>query len=192
MDSDSDLSEREAELVEEMRRVASIVEGTPRAADLEEHGELPLYRYNSTFGSLTLAQLAAGLPPNNPGNLPEELLLAELDAVCEEAGRSVTAREFEDRSLFTARVYSHKFGTWNAAIRETGREPQQDRTPREDLTRDDVVEAIREVGEELEHAPSRREVIERTDLTKHYLSAEFDDYATLVKEAGFEPGYERS
>jgi hypothetical protein len=118
--------EREAELIEDMRQVAATVERTPRHTDLEEHAEAPAGRFADTFGSLTLAQAAAGLPPTTPSNLPDEYLLAELDAVCEEAGKTVTAKEFDELSMLTAQTYSYVFGSWNNAVREIGREPNRE------------------------------------------------------------------
>lgn len=115
--------EVESALIEEMHRIAEIVDQTPRYSDLETHATLPPGRFRDAFGSLTMAQVAAGLPPTKPSHLPEEFLLAELEAVCEEAGETVTARAFNERSLLTAQTYSYVFGSWNDALREIGREP---------------------------------------------------------------------
>jgi hypothetical protein len=178
--------DRERALIEELRRVASVVERTPRYGDLETHADQPAGRFRDTFGSLTLAQVAAGLPPTKPSNLPEEYLLAELDAVCEEAGGTVSAAEFEDRSLLPAQTYATVFGSWNDAIRAVGREPLRETRTDKAVTREDVVETIQAVGEELDRTPSRADVLAHSDLSQWLLSNEFDTYTTLLSEAGYE------
>ena len=113
-----------------------------------------------------------------------EEILEELRAAAARHGRSPTMREFArdpDARVHPQTVIEH-FGTWNAAKRATGL------FPRRFLTRDELLEQLRRLGEELDRTPTARDLGERRrSLPSVSLYAHtFGSLANALREAGFE------
>ena len=111
-------------------------------------------------------------------------ILDELRAAAERLGRSPTMREFASDS--EARVHPQTviehFGTWNAAKRAAGL------FPRRFLTRDELLEQLRNLGAELGRTPTARDLAARgRSLPSASLYAHtFGSLADALREAGFE------
>ena len=113
-----------------------------------------------------------------------EEILEELRASAERLGRSPTMREFADDAearIHPQTVIEH-FGTWNAAKRAAGL------YPRRFLTRDDLLEQLRALGEELGRTPrtsdlnARRRTLPSASTYTHT----FGSLADALREAGFD------
>lgn len=81
-------------------------------------------------------------------------LIAELTACAERLGASPTMREFAEDPEVTIHpqtVVDH-FGSWNAAKREAGL------MPRRRATREELLSALRELGEDLGRRPTTKDV----------------------------------
>jgi HNH endonuclease len=114
----------------------------------------------------------------------DEDILEELRAAAERLGRSPTMREFArdpDARVHPQTVIEH-FGTWNAAKRAAGL------YPRRFLTRDELLEQLRALGEELGRIPTARDLgARRRSLPSVSLYAHtFGSLANALREAGFE------
>jgi hypothetical protein len=114
----------------------------------------------------------------------DEEILEELRQAAERLGRSPTMREFAQEPA--ARVHPQTviehFGTWNAAKRAAGL------FPRRFLTRDELLEQLRGLGEELGRTPTARDLAERRrSLPSASLYAHtFGSLGNALREAGFE------
>ena len=87
----------------------------------------------------------------------DEQILAELRAYAGRLGRSPTMKEFAadpDTKVHPQTVIEH-FGTWNAAKRAAGL------VPRRFATREELLEVLRRLGEELGRMPTARDLDER-------------------------------
>jgi hypothetical protein len=127
-----------------------------------------------------LAEFRAGLRRR----YTDEEILAELRASAARLGRSPTMREFAadaDASVHPQTVIEH-FGTWNAAKRAAGLRP------RRYISRQELVEQLRELGEELGRTPTVRDIEERRHsmASKSLIWHTFGSLATALKEAGFD------
>jgi HNH endonuclease len=114
----------------------------------------------------------------------DEDILEELRAAAERLGRSPTMREFArdpDARVHPQTVIEH-FGTWNAAKRAAGL------YPRRFLTREELLEQLRALGEELGRIPTARDLgARRRSLPSVSLYAHtFGSLANALREAGFE------
>ena len=114
----------------------------------------------------------------------DEDILEELRTAAERLGRSPTMREFArdpDAGVHPQTVIEH-FGTWNAAKRAAGL------YPRRFLTRDELLEQLRGLGEELGRVPTARDLgARRRSLPSASLYAHtFGSLANALREAGFE------
>jgi hypothetical protein len=113
-----------------------------------------------------------------------EEILEELRAAAARLGRSPTMREFAadpEARVHPQTVIEH-FGTWNAAKRAAGL------LPRRFLTREDLLEQLRRLGEELGRTPTARDLAERRPaLPSASLYAHtFGSLAEALRAAGFE------
>jgi len=114
----------------------------------------------------------------------DEEILAELRAAAERMGRSPTMREFAqdpDARVHPQTVIEH-FGTWNAAKRAAGL------FPRRFLTREELLEQLRGLGEELGRTPTARDLsARRRSVPSASLYAHtFGSLANALREAGYE------
>ena len=114
----------------------------------------------------------------------DEEILDELSAAAERLGRSPTMREFAQDPA--ARVHPQTviehFGTWNAAKRAAGL------FPRRFLTREELLEQLRALGEDLGRTPTARDLTARgRSIPSASLYAHtFGSLANALREAGFE------
>ena len=114
----------------------------------------------------------------------DEELLGELRDCADRLGRSPTMREFSDdpeTRVHPQTVIEH-FGSWNAAKREAGL------LPRRFATREELLQVLRDLGEELERVPTARDLEERRPNvpSKSLYWHTFGSLATALREAGFD------
>ena len=114
----------------------------------------------------------------------DEEILEELRAAAERMERSPTMREFaqDPQARVHPQTVIEHFGTWNAAKRAAGL------FPRRFLTRDELLEQLRGLGEELGRTPTARDLAaRRRSLPSASLYAHtFGSVGNALREAGFE------
>ena len=114
----------------------------------------------------------------------DDEILDELRGAAERLGRSPPMREFaqdQEARVHPQTVIEH-FGTWNAAKRAAGL------FPRRFLTREELLEQLRRLGEELGRTPTARDLAARgRSLPSQSLYAHtFGSLGNALREAGFE------
>ena len=111
-------------------------------------------------------------------------ILDELRAAAKRLGRSPTMREFaaDPAARVHPQTVIEHFGTWNAAKRAAGL------FPRRFLTKDELLEQLRALGEELGRTPTARDLAaRRRSLPSASLYAHtFGSLGNALREAGFE------
>jgi len=111
-------------------------------------------------------------------------ILEALRASAERLGRSPTMKEFAadpEAEMHPQTVIEH-FGTWNAAKRAAGL------MPRRFATRDELVEQLRRLGEELGRTPTADDIRKRrgTMPSASLYWHTFGSLSTALREAGFD------
>src|SRR5690242_3884912 len=114
----------------------------------------------------------------------DEQILEELQAHAARVGRSPTMKEFAadpDTQVHPQTVIEH-FGTWNAAKRAAGL------MPRRFATRQELVDQLRRLGEELERTPTADDIKQRrgTMPSASLYWHTFGSLTTALREAGFD------
>jgi hypothetical protein len=114
----------------------------------------------------------------------DEQILDELRACAERLGRSPTMREFaadEAASVHPQTAIEH-FGSWNAAKRRAGL------LPRRFATREELVRALRSLGDELGRPPTARDLDARRGAvpSKSLYWHTFGSLTAALREAGFD------
>ena len=127
-----------------------------------------------------LAEFRAGLRRR----YTDEQILDELRASAARLGRSPTMREFAgdpDAAVHPQTVIEH-FGTWNAAKRAAGL------TPRRFISRDELLDQLRALADELGRLPTARDLEERrrTMASKSLIWHTFGSLTAALREAGFD------
>jgi Homing endonuclease associated repeat len=127
-----------------------------------------------------LAEFRAGLRRR----YSDDEILAELHASAARLGRSPTMREFAadpEAKVHPQTVIEH-FGTWNAAKRAAGLQP------RRFITRDELLEQLRELGAELGRPPTARDLEDRRGrmASKSLIWHTFGSLTAALREAGFD------
>src|SRR5947209_12105954 len=110
------------------------------------------YRALAGIDAKALAPFQAGIRKR----YSDEQILAELRASAERLGRSPTMREFAadaETTVHPQTVIEH-FGSWNNAKREAGL------VPRRFATREELLQLLRDLGEELGRPPTARDIDE--------------------------------
>jgi hypothetical protein len=138
------------------------------------------YRALGSIDSEALAAFQAGIRKR----YTDEQILAELRASAGRLGRSPTMREFaadEQTTVHPQTVIEH-FGSWNKAKRAAGL------VPRRFATRDELLDLLRRLGEELGRVPTAKDVDARKGSmpSKSLYWHTFGSLTAALKEAGFD------
>src|SRR3954471_53723 len=127
-----------------------------------------------------LAEVRAGIRRR----YTDEQILVQLRASAERLGRSPTMSEFAadpDAEVHPQTVIEH-FGTWNAAKRAAGL------TPRRFISREELLEQLRDLGTELGRTPTARDLDanRRRVASKSLIWHTFGSLSAALREAGFD------
>jgi hypothetical protein len=114
----------------------------------------------------------------------DEEMLEQLRASAERLGRSPTMREFaaDRKSTIHPQTVIARFGSWNRAKRLAGL------APRRFATREELLEQLRSLGDDLGRAPTARDLDEHRGRmpSKSLYWHTFGSLATALREAGFD------
>jgi hypothetical protein len=114
----------------------------------------------------------------------DEEMLEQLRASAGRLGRSPTMREFaaDRKSSIHPQTVIARFGSWNRAKRLAGL------APRRFATREELLEQLRSLGEELGRVPTARDLDEHRGKmpSKSLYWHTFGSLATALREAGFD------
>jgi HNH endonuclease len=140
----------------------------------------PQYRALASIDRKALEAFQAGIRKR----YSDEQILAELSASAERLGRSPTMREFEadpETNVHPQTVIEH-FGSWNEAKRKAGL------VPRRFATREELLELLKGLGEELGRIPTARDIEEHRGRmpSKSLYWHTFGSLANALREAGFD------
>jgi hypothetical protein len=140
----------------------------------------PQYRALAGIDRKALAAFQAGIRKR----YTDDQILEELSASAKRLGRSPTMREFAadpETSVHPQTVIEH-FGSWNEAKRKAGL------VPRRFATREELLELLKELGEELGRIPTARDIDEHRGRmpSKSLYWHTFGSLANALREAGFD------
>ena len=138
------------------------------------------YRAVAKIDPAALAEFQAGIRRR----YTDAQILDELRASAERLGRSPTMKEFaaDPESRVHPQTVIEHFSTWNAAKRAAGL------MPRRFATREELVEQLRALGEELGRVPTADDIKQRrgTMPSASLYWHTFGSLSTALREAGFD------
>jgi hypothetical protein len=140
----------------------------------------PQYRALAGIDREALAVFQAGIRKR----YSDEQILEELTASAKRLGRSPTMREFaaDQRTSVHPQTVIEHFGSWNEAKRKAGL------VPRRFATREELLDLLRGLGEELGRIPTARDIEEHRGRmpSKSLYWHTFGSLANALREAGFD------
>jgi hypothetical protein len=99
-------------------------------------------------------------------------ILEDIQRVAEELGRPPKHEEYKKFGQFSPSTAERKFGSWNEAVLEAGLEPHR----HTNVSREDILEDIERVTEELGRKPKLSELNERGRYGKElYVKHDWED-----------------
>jgi hypothetical protein len=140
----------------------------------------PQYRALAGIDRKALEAFQAGIRKR----YTDEQILAELSECAQRLGRSPTMREFAadpGTNVHPQTVIEH-FGSWNEAKRKAGL------VPRRFATREELLDLLKGLGEELGRIPTARDIEEHRGSmpSKSLYWHTFGSLANALREAGFD------
>src|SRR5438445_4180035 len=139
-----------------------------------------VYRAVADIDREALAEFQAGIRKR----YTDEQIVGELKQSAERLGRSPTMREFasDPKTTVHPQTVIEHFGSWNKAKREAGL------VPRRFATREELLQLLRGLGEELGRPPSARDIDARKGAmpSKSLYWHTFGSLTSALREAGFD------
>jgi hypothetical protein len=138
------------------------------------------YRAIAGIDAKALAEFQAGIRKR----YTDEQILAELRECAARLGSSPTMREFgaDEQTMVHPQTVIEHFGSWNRAKRRAGL------LPRRFATREELLGALRDLGEKLGRAPSAKDLDGHRGLvpSKSLYWHTFGSLTSALREAGFD------
>ena len=171
------------ELLEMLRDVADDVGRTPSISDIRNHTGTPSASlYQSRFGSWSQAHRAAGLEPRTSITHADETLLQGIADLASEVGGQPTAEQMTERGPYSVRAYQRAFGSWTAALREAGFDPERHRYPTEEL-----LDTLEQLAADLGRSPQVIDAIKDDDFPSEQVYYDrFGSWEDALEKAGLE------
>lgn len=176
------------DLLDDIRRVAEIVDGEPSKDDYHEHGDYSLSGITYRFDSWIDAKKEAGVYSGGIGvhrDITDGELLNDLERVGATIGGYLTREKYDEGGEFNSVTIQRQFGTWEEACTRAGVQPPQ--YGPKDVSDSDILADIELVGKELGHPPSKKEYNDLGKFTYGIARTRFESWNTAVRKAGFEP-----
>ena len=171
------------ELLEELRRLANVLDRTPTQPDMTEYGRYSIRTYALRFGNWNGAIEAAGLDPTRRYDISDEELLEELRQLTDRIERTPTSNDMVAHGEFSLSIYIDRFVTWNSALEEAGFEQNH----RQNIPRDELIDDIHRLVGELGGVPVRSDIDDIGRFSSGIYRARFGSWNAALEEAGLEP-----
>ncbi|MEA3340723.1 MAG: hypothetical protein U9R15_12205 [Chloroflexota bacterium] len=159
-------------------------------SDTHDYTDVPGHvTYIRRFGSWREALQTAGIPldPATWG-YDREMLLTYLRDVVERLGRAPTIKELKKLEGPSAYTYASHFGSWRAALAEVGLKPHRSKSYV--YGREELLDMLRALANELGHTPITPELMERDDLPHPTTFIQrLGGWNKGLEEAGLTPRY---
>jgi hypothetical protein len=109
--------------------------------------------------------------------------LDELKSLRDELGKAPERREMDQQGQFDSSTYSHRFGTWNDALRAADIVP----STRINIPEVELKNEIRRLADELNRPPTRDEMEQQGKFSHSVYSHRFGTWTDALIETGLEP-----
>ncbi|TKX74954.1 hypothetical protein EXE46_05945 [Halorubrum sp. GN11_10-6_MGM] len=181
--SDSGLNISKNQLIDDLRRVADVVEGTPTQHQYKKHGDHAANTLVREFGSYNNAIRVAGYDLNRHTAASKSELLSDLQRVQSKLGKTPTSHQYDQHGEHSLGRLTNIFGTYNNALKSA----DIDVNSRIDIPAEELLTNLAEVTDNLGETPTRDQYNEHGDYHADTLGKRFGSFGTALKEIGYEP-----
>lgn len=181
-------SATEAELLAALHQIATTINRTPTATEMDSYGDYQSTVYTARFGSWNETLAAAELPSptaSQQATYSREELLTQLRDLAADLGRTPTVDEMNAADGPTALTYQYRFGSWHAALDEAGLEPNQLREHQ--ISETALREELRTLADDLNRTPTRRDMNDHGAYSPTTYARRFGSWNAAVRAVGLTP-----
>ena len=173
----------DADLLDELERLADEVDGTPTSTQMKRRGAYDPETYRRHFGSWDAALGEIGRESLSTGDrVSDDELRGDLQRLGEELDRRPTADDVIDHGEYGLATYQRRFGSWRAALEAAGFDPDADRP-----SDDDLLAELHRLYRELEKVPSILDVEDESPHSPTTYQNRFGSWSEALEAAGFDP-----
>ncbi len=144
-----------SDLIDNLQVLTEDLNRTPLPDDVTEGGTYSSEAYYEEFDSWYGAVLSAELDKPIWPSLPEKELIGELHRLKRKLGKVPSEEDMADCGGYGVSTYWSRFGSWNAAIKAAGYQPNSDRTYRSE---EELREELYRLRDDLERVPTSRDM----------------------------------
>jgi 5-methylcytosine-specific restriction endonuclease McrA len=119
--------------------------------------------------------------------IPREELLSDLKRVASELGEPPTKSQYKKHGTHSVSTIYREFGGMSAAREAAGLDGSDQRGGQNKATREALLNAIRDLQDELGRPPRREEMLEVGEFSETPFRREFGSWGEAVVAAGYEP-----
>lgn len=171
------------ELIEALQEFAEECGRTPSSDMMTDDGPFGANTYLRYFGSWNEALQEAGLTVELPRDIDREDLTEEVRRLADELDRTPTQRDMSEHGAYTIDPYIDRWGTWNELLEDLGYEENH----REDITDEELIEYLEELGDELGFPPTYEGFQDYGDYAAATYQRRFGSWKNAIEKAGFDP-----
>lgn len=173
------------ELLAGLQALADELGRPPSQQDMDDHGPHASKTYHDRFGGWNDALAAAGLSTDMKRSggrppIPEPDLIAELHQLAETLGKAPSMRNMEADGAYAPKTYLARFGSWNAALREAGFEPNI----RLDIPKEEALKQLRTFADELGRTPTSEDMTRDGPYSRKLYERKFGSWNNALQAAG--------
>lgn len=182
------------DLIEDIQRVAEIVDRPPTTKQYNEHGKAWARTIADRFGSWEQGLEEAGLKTGVkkiPQKIGKKGLMNDLERLGDELGKRPTQREIDSKADYpSSKAYHRTFGSWSKALKEAGFEDPKYPTSREHggwIPTSELFEELERVCKELGRGATRREFNSLSEYSERPFLDRLGSWVNALEAAGFDP-----
>lgn len=170
------------DLLQELKRLRSVLDKTPSGDDINAHGEFDRHHYRRVFGTVASAVRDAGMWPLEPD---EEDLVRDLRQAADHLEKTPTTRELKKHAQYTRKTYERKFGSYDEAVRNAGLEPNEDGR-KKSVSDDEMLQDLIRVSSLVTEWPRSRDYEEHGRYAIRQFYRRFGSWAGALDAADIE------
>lgn len=175
----------ETELLDDLREFGEELGHAPTRPEMNESGPHSSTPYYNRFGSWNEALELAGFEPNHQ-EVSDEELFAELQRLEEELGHEPRIKDMREHGEYAPTTFARRFGSWLEAREAAGQAGTAERLDGR-ASRDELVEALRDLAMDLGRSPSQKDMDEHGEYSVRPFYRVFGSWIDALDAAGMEP-----
>lgn len=171
-------------LIEALQKLDEEMDRTPRTTDMDELGEYSYATYRKFWDTWAEVLEDSGIDAER--GVSREELIRNLQKINEEVDGVPRTSDVEDFGEYSYDMYSSRWETWNEILVEGGIEPDLDEKVGEWISREDLIDEMQRLTDELGHPPTSTEMDDLGEYSYSVYYNRWGSWAEAKEAAGVE------